>query len=68
LHNEEVLMEIQTVEEYQKKEDRLKEINNILNKMLENDDTNLVKVESLREEAREIAKSLQKFIKIFMNS
>ena len=61
-------MEIQTVEEYQKKEDRLKEINNILNKMLENDDTNLVKVESLREEAREIAKSLQKFIKIFMNS
>lgn len=54
---------IDSILEYQEKENRLKEINKLLESMSQKDDIDLAKVIELRDEAKEIATSLKSYIK-----
>ena len=56
-------MAIQTTQDYKIKEVRLQEIRGILESMTKQEDIDLEKVVSLREEARAIAKDLKTYLK-----
>jgi len=56
-------MKIESADDYQKKEDRLREITSTLEVISKNEDVNLAEVIALRDEARVLAVNLKDFIK-----